>query len=396
MLAKRTLCTGCGSCSMICPHHCIDMNEDEEGFLFPNVNFQKCILCGLCKQSCPILTSKSINRTYRTKLFAAQNKNENMRRQSSSGGIFIALALDIIEQGGVVCAAKYSKKFEVVHSMATTKRELLDYCGAKYVQSKTGQCYREIKEMLSQGKKILFVGTPCQIAGLSSFLKHPYSNLVLVDIICHGVPSPLVWRKYLEERRQQDANGAELASINLRDKSSGWSRYGYSIRFDYQNGKVYSVHQNNDSFMQGFTSNLYLRPSCSNCKFKGIERGSDITLGDFWGVWDLYPEFDDNIGTSLLMIHSEKGHKMWKEIRANFRNLEISSEEAIQYNLSVIKSSPAGNMRTAFYRGLRQGKKVSDLVQICLPNQSNQKASIIRRIWYKMLYHNITKEDIND
>ena len=396
MLAEKRLCTGCGSCAMICPQHCIDMNEDEEGFLFPNINSQKCISCGLCKQSCPILTNKAVKRTYRTKIFAAQNKNENMRRQSSSGGVFIALALAVIEQCGAFCAAKYSKNFEAVHGIATTKEELLDYCGAKYVQSKTGQCYTEIKEMLCQGWKILFVGTPCQVAGLSSFLKRPYDNLVLVDMICHGVPSPLVWRKYLEERKQRDANGAELAAINLRDKSSGWSRYGYSIRFDYQNGKVYSAYQNKDSFMQGFTSNLYLRPSCSNCKFKGVERSSDITLGDFWGVWDLYPEFDDNIGTSLLMIHSEKGYKMWEDILDNFRNLEISSEEAIQYNLSVIKSSPAANKRTAFYRGLRQGKQVSDLVQIYLPNQSNQKVSIIRQIWYKMLHRNMTREDIDD
>ena len=141
MLTEKTLCTGCGSCTLICPYHCVDINEDEEGFLYPNVNLQKCVSCGLCEQSCPVLTNKSVKRTYRTKSFAAQNKNENIRRRSSSGGVFFALALSVLKQGGVVCAAKYSKDFEVIHSIATTKEELLDYCGAKYAQSKTGKCF---------------------------------------------------------------------------------------------------------------------------------------------------------------------------------------------------------------------------------------------------------------
>lgn len=388
MLPAKNLCNGCGACSVTCSRNCIEMIADYEGFLYPNLNLQKCVSCGLCEQSCPILMNKDTKQNYRTKAFAAQNKNEDIRRKSSSGGVFIALALAVIEQGGAVCAAKYSKDFEVVHGIATTKEQLLDYCGAKYVQSKTEQCFKEIKKLLCQGQIMLFVGTPCQIAGLSAFLKRPYDNLVLVDMICHGVPSPLVWSKYLEERRQRDANGAELVAVNLRDKSTGWSRYGYSIRFDYQNGKVYSVHQKKDSFMQGFTSNLYLRPSCSNCKFKGVERCSDITLGDYWGVWNQYPEFDDNIGTSLVMIHSEKGQKMWKAILDDFRTLEISNEEATQYNPSAIKSSPASNKRTAFYRGLRQGKQVSDLVQIYVSNKDKQKASIVWRIWNKVFHRN--------
>ncbi|MDI9241553.1 Coenzyme F420 hydrogenase/dehydrogenase, beta subunit C-terminal domain [Fusibacillus kribbianus] len=388
MLAEKTLCTGCGSCTIICPYHCIDMEEDEEGFLYPNVNSQKCVSCGLCEQSCPVLTNKGVQPICRTESFAVQNKDENIRRKSSSGGVFIDLALSILGQGGVVCAAKYSKDFDVIHSIATTKEELLDYCGAKYAQSKIGQCFIYIKKMLHQGGKILFVGTPCQVAGLSAFLKRPYDNLVLVDMICHGVPSPLVWRKYLEERKQRDANGAELVAVNLRDKSTGWSRYGYSVRFDYQDGKVYSAHQDKDSFMQGFVSNLYLRPSCSNCKFKGVERISDITIGDYWGVWSQYPEFDDNMGTSLVMVHSEKGKKIWKNIQNDFRVLEISNEEAIQYNPSATKSSSFSYQRASFYRGLRRGEMVSDLVQTCLSKQNDQKVTNVQWILNK-LFHRV-------
>ena len=159
-------------------------------------------------------------------------------------------------------------------------------------------------------------------------------------------------------------------------------------QYEKQNGKVYSAHQDKDRFMQGFTSNLYLRPSCSNCKFKGIERISDITLGDFWGVWNQYPEFDDNIGTSLVMIHSAKGQKVWEGILENFRVLEISNEEATQYNPSAIKSSLASNKRTDFYRGLQQGRQVSDMVQIYLSNQNIQKTSIPQRILNKLLHRN--------
>ena len=394
MLPTKNLCNGCGACLTVCSKKCIEMIADEEGFSYPHVNSQKCVSCGLCEKSCPILANKDVQQIHRTKILAAQNKNEDIRRKSSSGGVFTALAQNVIEQGGAVCAAKYSKDFEVVHSIATTREELLSYCGAKYVQSKSEQCFIEIKKMLCQGQKILFVGTPCQIAGLSAFLKHPYDNLVLVDMICHGVPSPLVWRKYLEERKGRDANGAELVAINLRDKSTGWSKYEYSVRFDYQNGKVYSVHQDKDKFMQGFTSNLYLRPSCSNCKFKGIERISDITLGDYWGVWNQHPDFDDNKGTSLVMIHSEKGLEIWESILDNFKFLEITNDEAIQYNPSAIKSSDAADNRTEFYKGLQQGKQVSDLVQSCLSNREESKKSIVRQVWNKMFRR--IREDIDE
>lgn len=386
MLAERSLCMGCGSCAMICPHHCIIMDEDNEGFLYPNIDFQKCVSCGLCEKSCPIITNNA-KRIYNTKSFAAQNRNEEIRKNSSSGGVFYSLAVSFINQGGIVCAAKYSKNFEVVHDIATTKEQLLDYCGSKYSQSRLGRCFVEIKQFLCQGYKVLFVGTPCQVAGLQTFLKQSYDNLFLVDMICHGVPSPLVWENYLKERKQLDANTSKLIAVNLRDKSTGWSNYSYSTRFEYQNGNVYSVQQNNDRFMQGFIAGLYLRPSCSNCKFKGIERYSDITLGDCWGIWNQYPEFDDNKGTSWVMIHSKKGMKIWKDILPDFRSLEISNEQAVQYNPSALQSSESSYMRKEFFEKLLQGQRVSDLAQTYLTKQNKEKISIIHRIVNKIIHH---------
>lgn len=385
MLVEKQFCVGCGSCSMICPKHCITMDEDKEGFLYPNIDHKKCISCGVCEKACPLLV-KSFKSTYNTKSYAAQNRNDKIRKNSSSGGVFYSLALTIIKQGGVICAAKYSENFEVIHSIATTKDEIWDCCGSKYAQSRMGSCFIKIKRFLCQGRKVLFVGTPCQVAGLQTFLKHSYDNLFLVDVICHGVPSPAVWKNYLEERKQVDADGSEIIGVNLRDKSTGWSNYSYSVRYEYQNGKVHSGQQDSDRFMQGFISNLYLRPSCSNCKFKGIERGSDITMGDYWGVWHHYPEFDDDKGTSLVMIHSEKGLKLWESVIDEFNVLEINNEQAVQYNPSALESSYAASRRNDFFRHLQrnQGESVSTLIQFYLQKKDKRIKPIVHRILSKI------------
>ena len=214
-----------------------------------------------------------------------------------------------------------------------------------------------------------------------------FDNLILVDMICHGVPSPLVWKKYLKERNQLDSKESKIKAINLRDKSTGWSNYNYSVRFEYQNGDIYLVQQNNDRFMQGFIANLYLRPSCSNCEFRGIDRCSDITLGDYWGVWNHYPEFDDNGGTSLVMIHSKKGLEIWKGILNDFRTLEISNEQAVQYNPSIIENSISSPKRTVFFNGIYQGKSVSEMVKRCVLNQK-KITSIAKRVIDYLFNHN--------
>lgn len=379
MLAKKSLCVGCSSCSATCPHQCIIMEKDSEGFLYPNIDFKQCISCGLCEKSCPILIDKT-EHLYSTKFYAAQNRNNDVRRISSSGGIFYALALAIINQGGVVCAAKYSDEFEVIHSIATTEEQLDDFCGAKYAQSEIGQCFVKIKRILIDGYKVIFIGTPCQVEGLRAYLKCSYENLYLVDMVCHGVPSPFVWKKYLREREQYDANGGRIVKVNLRDKSTGWSKYNYSVKFDYINGKKYLMNQNDDMFMKGFMSNVFLRPSCSSCKFRGIKRNSDITIGDYWGIWKQYPSFDDNKGTSLVIIHSEKGDGLWNNIIDQLKVLEVSKEEAIQYNPSVIENSISSQKRAIFFKGIYRGKSVSEMVKLCVLNQNSKKNSVASRM----------------
>lgn len=339
-------CTGCGVCSLVCPHGCIRMLEDEEGFRQPCVDETHCINCGLCQKKCPVL---SVNHSSIQRAYAVKNAKEEIREKSTSGGVFFELAKDILSRGGVVCAAKYDEDFQVVHKCACTLEEVCPMMGAKYAQSRAEHCFGEIKEYLKEGKEVLFVGTPCQTAALHTYLGKPYDGLCMVDMICHGVPSPAVWQKYLHWRKKTDFPMSTLNSVNLRSKETGWSKYSYAVEMRYDGDQRYIVKQNEDPYMQGFVQNLFLRQSCSQCTFKGNSRQSDMTLGDFWGIWDLYPEFDDNKGTSLLLIRTEKGMRAWQRIRLRFEVLEVNYQQALSYNPSALISSVSHEHRKAFF-----------------------------------------------
>ncbi len=365
-------CTGCGACAAVCPKACIAMKPDSEGFLYPQIDTTRCVNCHRCEQVCPV--HQGVLLFDETKAVAAQNQNDSIRQSSSSGGVFTALAERILEDGGVVCAAAYDDKFAVVHKITNQAERLAAFRGAKYAQSHSGHLFGEIKTLLAADTPVLFVGTPCQCAGLRSYLGKKPENLLLVDMVCHGVPSPDVWQRYLDLRRS--TNG-EISAINLRNKSTGWSRYAYSVEICHENGTVYSVPQGQDPFMRGFTSDLYLRPSCSRCSFKGYERCTDLTLGDCWGIWELMPEFDDNQGTSLLLIHSTKGQEMWQSIQDDFRHVELDKESAVRYNPSTLTSSTAHPKREVFFSRL-DGEPVDWLIQDCLTVP--QKTGLLRRI----------------
>lgn len=262
-----------------------------------------------------------------------------------------------------------------MHAIAQTISQIAAFQGAKYAQSKVEHCFCEIKNLLEDGIKVLFVGTPCQTAGIYKYLKRQYDNLILIDTICHGVPSPKVWKIYLNERRSKDAGGSEISRVNLRSKSTGWSYYTYSVEVIYKNGTIYSVRQNEDEFMQGFVNNLYLRNSCSNCKFKGIQRCSDLTLGDYWGVWEQYPQFDDNQGCSLLMIHTDKGSQIWNGVKSQFEVIRVDENDALKSNPSALYSSSSHRRRADFFRGMENGEEVIPLIQGLLVKNRSEKSS---------------------
>ena len=337
--AKKNECTGCSACANICPRQCIEMNEDAEGFVYPQiVNDSLCISCGACERACPILNKKN-NNDVLTKAYAALSKDESLRLESSSGGIFSELAKVVLQSGGIIYGASYNENGLVEHINIDNIEALGKLRGAKYSQSNMGDSFQVLKKQLNSGRKILFSGTPCQVAGLKSFLNKDYDNLICIDFVCHGVPSPMAWRQYVKYRAQNDNDGAAPQYINLRNKESGWSKYSYSVKFSYLDNKRYLCKNNEDPFMRFFVNNYILRESCSNCHFKGYGRVSDITLGDFWGIWDIDPEMDDNKGTSLVLTHSAKGEQLFEAIFNNIKYKQMTLEQASMMNQSMLQSS---------------------------------------------------------
>lgn len=381
MLCEMKKCTGCQACVNICLKECIIMKNTYEGFLFPKISQTICISCKRCEQVCPIIAPPKLS--VHTIGYAMKNKNANERNQSTSGGVFPLLAEYVLEKEGIVFGAAYDSDFSVRHIGVSDKEHLLFLQGAKYVQSVIGTSFLEVKRELVSGHLVLFSGTPCQCAGLKSFLGKEYSNLITVDIICHGVPSPKVWQAYIDYRSKKENNGVRPQKINMRSKVSGWSRYGYSTEFDYGNAKVTRIHNSQDLFMQAFIGNICLRNSCSNCKSKGVERCTDFTLGDYWGIWNQHPEFDDNKGTSVVFVHSQKGQEILEQLRDKIDCLEVKLEDAYKENGSLVNSSKPHSGREEFLAQVT-AENFEELVKKYFPQESIQRLGLLTRIKRKL------------
>jgi len=282
--------------------------------------------------------------------YACRNKDESVRLLSSSGGLFTLIAGQIISNRGVVFGASFGHDFTVSHSYAETMEELEGLRGSKYVQSKIGDTYKQIKGFLSQGQLVLFSGTPCQIGGLKAYLQNHYEKLFCVDIICHGVPSPKVWQKYVAYREKRAKSPTRR--ISFRRKDEGWKRY--SVSFSFENNTEYLQTLDKDLYMQAFLRDICLRPSCYACNFKTLHRQSDITLADFWGIQHILPEMDDDKGTSLLLLNSNSGKKMFEGIKNQIAYQEVVMSHAIAYNQPAIKSALQNPKRKTFFKELDQ------------------------------------------
>ncbi len=339
-------CTACHACLNVCPQACISMEVDIEGFSYPKVNYDKCIECGFCLNACPIINKSIVYNN--PKAYACINKDDKVRLKSSSGGIFSLISEEVLNTGGLVFGVVFDERFRAVHSFTDNKEGLEDMRGSKYLQSKIGDTYKLVKKFLKENRNVLFTGTPCQIAGLKSYLSKDYDNLLCLDNICHGVPSPKVWSKYIAYR--EGLVQAKLKSMNFRNKDKGWKQYLLTFLFD--NGLVYSEAVANDLYMRAFISNLSLRPSCYDCAFKSLHRHSDITLADFWGVQNILPDMDDDKGTSLIFVNSDKGRDMFRQIADKVSYSEVDIEEAISYNPSAIESPPYNPNREKFFNEL--------------------------------------------
>lgn len=355
-IKNKSLCSGCYACYNICPKQCISMVYDDEGFWYPEINRSLCINCNLCENVCPIINCEISNNNPHA--YACMNKHTHERMESSSGGIFVLLAKSIIEQNGIVFGAAFDNEFNVRHVKVDNLNDLNLLKTSKYVQSKISSTFKEVHSLLEQGRLVYFSGTPCQIDGLLKYLQIDYKNLICQDIICHGVPSPEVWRNYLEARNTEYNQTPQY--INFRNKRHGWKNYEITIKYG---DDLYSCQHTKDPYMKAFLSDITLRPSCYDCHSKNLSRRSDITLGDFWGVNNIDKVMDDDKGTSLLLINTLKGQNLLNLIKNDITIKDVDLMKSVKYNPSAYQSAKIPYQRSKFFEDYKKKVEIITLLK---------------------------------
>ncbi len=343
-LADKFTCTGCSACAVTCPKRCISMQEDNEGFLQPNIDNNACIKCHKCEKVCPILNIESIEDTFGTKAYAVINIDEKIREKSSSGGVFFPLAKWVIDRGGVVFGARWNEKWEVIHDYTEIIEGIEPFMKSKYVQSSIGNTFKKAKEFLDNDRLVLFSGTSCQLGGLRAYLGKSYNNLIQIDFICHGVPSPKVWRSYLKDYFKNE----KILDISFRDKQQGWQ--GFKC---ITNKATYHESVKENPFYNGFISHIFLRNSCYDCCFRHYHRIVDITLADYWGVNEVCPEMHDKKGTSIVFVHTNKGRNLLNNISLDIKIIEQSKQHAILRNPGMEYNEKKPKNRDMYLRVFR-------------------------------------------
>lgn len=367
-------CTGCEACANICPKKAIKMVRDAEGFAYPKINDTLCIKCGRCDAVCPALNFKEKIPTALPLVFVATHPDDKILRHSSAGGVFSALSEIIFHDGGIVFGASFDKNWRVEHTSAKNPDELEKLRSSKYVQSKIGDVYQQVRDALKV-KSVLFSGTPCQCAGLKQFLGSDPDNLLSVEIVCHGVPSPLVWEIYLTEL----ANRNDIASVNFRSKRNGWSS---NMEINFFDRVRYFNSNSKNLFGKLFLSGLSERPSCQTCHFKFPNTKADITIGDAWGIKDFAPEFFDNRGVNVVFIHSAKGQNFFE--RTNLKSLPVKFFDAIKKNPRIISPKIADSRRRNFFADLNAATdKFAVLLNYFYTENTDKNASKNNRLAFQ-------------
>lgn len=364
-------CCGCEACRQICPKDCISIVIDEEGFSYPKVNLENCIDCHLCEKVCPMLTPGASAKPLAIE--AQQITNEQIRLESSSGGSFSAIAELIISKGGYVFGAALTKDLTVEYRSTNKAEELAQFRGSKYVQCNPLNAYSEALRLLKEDKWVLFSGTPCYIRGFLLFLRKPYDKLVTIDIICHGVPSNEILKAYLRDEireycktLQTNKSDISITSVNFRNKLHGWKHYCLSISLTNRKNKEQDcIIRSNSSFNKGYGANIFLRPSCHFCPSRSFSSGSDFTLGDYWGIDEQHPELDDDSGTSIVAIKTQKAQQILSEIKS-LKRLEITdTTEAYKRQISIYKSLPPSKYRDEFWQSNWKDDFGNVVLRIC-------------------------------
>lgn len=368
-------CTGCGACANICPSGAITVQEDEYGFYRPEIDADKCTRCGACRRVCSGRGGFRANK-YGCRVFAAHTKDEAVREDSTSGGIFTELAKAVFSDGGCVVGAIYGRDMRVMHAVADDEEGLAALRRSKYVQSFSGDIYKQVKERLESGKKVLFCGTPCQAAALRSYLGRDYENLYIADIVCRGVNSPRAFSAWLKEIEGKE--GKKVSGIGFRDKSDGWKASSYRTRVDFADGSSKVFRKDENAFIDGFLLyNMYMRQSCADCDFKGIPRPGDITLGDFWGADSRY---DDDRGTSLITINTARGMELFSRISDDIMCEEVPMDGAFAENPCFSNSVVINRKSRRFLKALGGGEFTPLLRKYSKRNFVERAAGRLRRI----------------
>ena len=369
-------CTGCSACESVCPVNAIAMHKDEEGFLYPKINMEKCILCKKCVAVCESAQC-SFNDTI-PKGYVAENKNAEMVKYSSSGGIFSILSDVIIKENGVVYGAAFDKNLHLRHFGATTHEECASMRGSKYFQSDCRWIYSKVKTSLDSNKMVLFTGTPCQVAGLKAFLGREYINLFSVDVICHGVPSEDAFLSYIN----QIAPVNNVEKVCFRNKEKGWKHF--SMHIETSGNLQYIKDLYHDAFLRSFLSNINLRKSCYNCPYKKYGHSADITLGDFWGAAHVIPDIDNDTGLSLVLVHTKKGEDFLQKINGECNIMPVDVEAAIVQNSAMLHSVKIPVGRGDFYKMVRKhGYK--ETVDTLVPITVRHRIGFIKEKIYKIM-----------
>ena len=346
-IKRKDDCCGCSACAQVCPQKCINMVEDNEGFLYPRVDHSVCVDCGLCEKVCPIKKQEP-ERIFKQTAYVVQNKDLSVLRESTSGGAFSALSCWILEQGGAVFGAAYDDDLTVRHQFVEDEQSLYKFRNSKYVQSKIGNSFYQVKDFLQKGRVVLFSGTSCQIDGLLSYLRKPYENLWTVDVVCHACPSPLMFRKYLEW--QKINNNEKIENIAFRDKHYG---YKYSTMSIFRKGgKNYHEGIDTDPYLRAFFRHLSIRPSCFKCVFKKIHRPTDFTIWDCFDVENFCKDMDNDLGVTKVLCHSSRAQSLILELQKYLKICEIAPEKIIAGEKELVQSVEPCEEREQFFRDL--------------------------------------------
>ncbi len=364
------------ACVPVCPVNCIAVTVDEEGFEYPVRDAARCTDCGKCTAVCPVMNKPAPTPAEGfPAAYAAWSRDEHTRRESSSGGVFPELAKQFLREGGVVFGAAFRDDFHAVHHIRIDSPDALPQLqGSKYVQSSTVGVFPQVKELLGSGRKVFFSGTPCQVAGLRNFIGGDTQGLTTCDLVCHGVPSPGVFEKYMNE--QEEKYGAKTTEYSFRHKRTGWNFM--EVHQEFSNERTYHSMDWADNFMHGFLKNVLLRPVCYRCPFYTLPRIADITLADYWGVATKYPRYDDDKGTSLVLTHSKKGNELLHVGNALIiHQTDIAHGIANNAHLNHSATEPA--CRSAFFDAFRHGS-FRAAASIYMKNSDVMKRKIRRMV----------------